>query len=85
MATTYPSVAADQITMPTPIVIEPRRSIRKLAPDQKFAKARKLTKAEAKKIGKEGSAKLLAETGSEELAKDFEKAMLRILPGSVSW
>jgi hypothetical protein len=84
MATAYPPVAAQQITMPKPIVIEPRRSIRKSAPDQKFSKARKLTKTEAKRIGKEGSAKLLAETGSKELAKDFESAMLRILSDSAA-
>ena len=84
MAATYAPVAAEETTMPTPIVIEPRRSIRELAPDQKFAEARKLTKAEAKKIAKEGSVKILAKTGSEELAKDFVKVMLTILPSQMS-
>ena len=85
MATAYPSVAANYDVMSAPVETLSRRSIRKLAPDQKYAKARKVTKAEAKKIAKEGSAKILAETGSAELAKDFEKTMIRILPGSVPW
>ena len=46
----------------------------------RYFRAAQLTKAEAVKIAHEGSARILARTGSTELAKNFEKAVLRILP-----
>lgn len=84
MASAYPTVAVEQISMPTPIVIESRHSVRKPAPDQALVKVRKLTRAETERIGSYGYNKILEETGSEALAMDFKMAMLSISSGSQS-
>ncbi len=85
MATAYPPVVAECDAMPTPMVIKVHRSVRKPAADQRFAKLPSLSKAAAKRIAKIGSEEILADTGSESLARDFERKMVRILPGSASW
>jgi hypothetical protein len=85
MATTYPLGAAAFHAMPTPIVVKAHRPVRKLAADQRFAKAPSLSKAAAKRIARAGYKKILANTGSESVAREYQRNMEEILHGSVSW
>ncbi|MGB8477999.1 MAG: hypothetical protein WCE63_04055 [Acidobacteriaceae bacterium] len=85
MATAYPPVAAECNAMPTPRVTKAYHPVRKLAANQRFAKLPSLSKAAAKRIARAGYEKILADTGSEEVAREYQRTMEKILPDSVSW
>lgn len=79
------SAASAPATMSTPLVIKPHLPVRRLAPDQKYAKLPRLSKAAKARIVKRGYDRILADTGSEELAKEYQQTIKSVLAESDSW